>query len=174
MVLLSSNALIIWGWWIVIQYADYYILIHYFITLCQSNASQLLLTFCNTTKLSASFVYIHMHLWWRYLMEFVHKCSLSQCIYTSWPLDCPLSTAGRYVPLLCCQKSADSTFKPTNLTVDLALHQTVFVLLTPIAIEPEILELDPSLVMLDLVGWAKQVAKRVNTIADEQYSLLWL
>ena len=95
-------------------------------------------------------------------------------MYTSWPLNCPLSTAGRRVPLLYCQKRAESTFDPINLTIDLALHQMVFALLTPIAIEPEIPQPDPSLAMLGLVGWAKQVTEGVNTIADEQYSLLWL
>ena len=59
------------------------------------------------------------------------------------------------MPLLYCQKRADSTLKPTNLTIDLALHHMVFALLTPIAIEPEIPEPGPSLVMLDLVGLAK-------------------
>ena len=78
------------------------------------------------------------------------------------------------MPLLYCQKRADSTFKPINLTIDLALHQMVFALLTPIATGPEIPELDLSIVMLDFVGSAKQVAEGMNTIADEQYSLLWL
>ena len=47
----------------------------------------------------------------------------------------------------------------------------VFALLTPIAIEPVIAELDPPLVMLGAVGSAKQVAEGVNTTVDEQYSL---
>ena len=95
-------------------------------------------------------------------------------MYTSWPLDCPLSTAGRRVPFLYSKKRADSRFKPTNLTIDLALHQMVFAFLTPIATGPEIPELDLSLVMLDFVVSAKQVAEGMNTIVDEQYSLLWL
>ena len=32
----------------------------------------------------------------------------------------------------------------------------------------------PSLVILGLVGWAKQVAEGVNAIEDEQYSLFRL
>ena len=50
----------------------------------------------------------------------------------------------------------------------------VFALLTLIAIELVIAEPDPSLVILGLVGWAKQVAKGVNTTEDEQYSLFRL
>ena len=51
---------------------------------------------------------------------------------------------------------------PINLTLDLALHQMVFALLTPIVIELVIPEPDPSLVILGLVSWAKQVADGVN------------
>ena len=54
---------------------------------------------------------------------------------------------------------------PINLISVIALHQMVFALLTPIAIEPVIAELDlaPSLVMLGVLGSAKQEA-------EEEYS----
>ena len=89
-------------------------------------------------------------------------------MYTSWPLDCPLPTAGRRVPLLYCQKRADSRFVPINLTFALALHQMAFALLTPIAIEPVLAELAPSLVILGLVRWAKQVAEGVYKCRNTQ------
>ena len=47
----------------------------------------------------------------------------------------------------------------------------VFALLTAIAIETVIPEPDPSLVILGLVGSAKQVAEGVNATEGEQYSL---
>ena len=87
-------------------------------------------------------------------------------MYTSWPLDCPLSTAGRSVPLLYCQKRADSRFVPINLTSALAVHETVFFLLAPIAIEPVIPGPDPSLVILGLLGSAGQVAEGVYKMSQ--------
>ena len=47
----------------------------------------------------------------------------------------------------------------------------VFALLTPIAIEPVIPGPDPCLVILGLVGSAKQVAEGVNTTEDKKYAL---
>ena len=83
-------------------------------------------------------------------------------MYTSWLLDCPVSTAGKCVPLLSCQKRAESRFEPINSTLDLTLRQMVFAFLTPIVIDLVIPEPDPSLVILGLLGSAKQVAEGVN------------
>ena len=61
-----------------------------------------------------------------------------------------------------------------KLTLSLALHQMEFALLTAIAIEPVIPGPVPCLVILGLVGWAKQVAEGVNTTEDKQYALYQL
>ena len=97
-------------------------------------------------------------------------------MYTSWSLDCPLSTGGTRVLLLYSQRRL-SNF-PDGITLFLALHQMVLDLLTPITTRPVSTELKNwCLVILGLGASAEDMAECVDRKSyeennkGEQYSL---
>ena len=82
-------------------------------------------------------------------------------MYTSWSIDCPLSTACSRVLLLYSQQRLSNFLKP--ITLFLALHQMVLDLLTPITTTPVSAELKNwCLVIMSCVGSAEEMAERVH------------
>ena len=101
---------------------------------------------------------------WRTLRHTALSWSLlpaKRSMYTSWSLDCPLSTAGRRVLLLYNQRRLFNFLGPIILF--LALHQMALDLLTPITTRPVSAELKNwCLVILGCVASAEEMAAGVH------------